>query len=62
MSDAIRAVLRHADLAGRVGGDELLLVLPNTGAEGAMQLANGCGLLWPPALCDLEGTVRSPCT
>ncbi len=38
VSDAIKAVLRHADLAGRVGGDELLLVLPNTGAEGALQL------------------------
>ncbi|MBN1628235.1 MAG: GGDEF domain-containing protein, partial [Thermoleophilia bacterium] len=38
VSDAVRSVLRHADLAGRVGGDELLLVLPNTGAEGAMQL------------------------
>ncbi len=39
VSDAIRVVLRHADLAGRVGGDELLLVLPNTGSEGAMQLS-----------------------
>jgi diguanylate cyclase (GGDEF)-like protein len=38
VSDAIRAVLRHADLAGRVGGDELLLVLPNTDPEGAWQL------------------------
>jgi diguanylate cyclase (GGDEF)-like protein len=38
VSDAIGAVLRHADLAGRVGGDELLIVLPNTGAEGAMLL------------------------
>ncbi len=38
VSDAIRSVLRHADLAGRVGGDELLLVLPNTGADGALQL------------------------
>ena len=39
VSDAIRAVLRHADLAGRVGGDELLIVLPNTGPEGAFQLS-----------------------
>jgi diguanylate cyclase (GGDEF)-like protein len=39
VSDAVRAVLRHADLAGRVGGDELLLVLPNTGSEGSLQLA-----------------------
>jgi diguanylate cyclase (GGDEF)-like protein len=38
VADAIRSVLRHADLAGRVGGDELLLVLLNTGADGAMQL------------------------
>jgi len=38
VSDAVRSVLRHADLAGRVGGDELLIVLPNTGAEGALQL------------------------
>jgi len=39
VSEAIRVVLRHADLAGRIGGDELLLVLPNTGSEGAMQLS-----------------------
>jgi diguanylate cyclase (GGDEF)-like protein len=39
VSDGIRTVLRHADLAGRVGGDEILLVLPNTGAEGALQLS-----------------------
>jgi diguanylate cyclase (GGDEF)-like protein len=39
VSDSIRAVLRHADLAGRVGGDELMVVLPNTGAEGVIQLS-----------------------
>jgi diguanylate cyclase (GGDEF)-like protein len=40
VSDAVRSVLRHADLAGRVGGDELLFVLPNTGADGALQLCD----------------------
>jgi two-component system cell cycle response regulator len=31
--------LRTADLAGRLGGDELLVVLPETGADGASVLA-----------------------
>lgn len=39
VSDAIRSVLRHTDLAGRVGGDEMMLVLPDTDREGAMRLA-----------------------
>ncbi|MBN1320092.1 MAG: diguanylate cyclase [Thermoleophilia bacterium] len=39
VGEAVRGVLRHADLAGRVGGDELLVVLPNTGVEGALQLS-----------------------
>ena len=40
VSDEIRGVLRHADLAGRVGGDEMLVVLPNTGSEGAAQFSD----------------------
>ena len=39
VSEAIRAVLRHSDLAGRVGGDEILVVLPSTGTEGALQFS-----------------------
>jgi diguanylate cyclase (GGDEF)-like protein len=39
VSEAIRDVLRHTDLAGRVGGDEMMLVLPNTDRAGAMQMA-----------------------
>jgi diguanylate cyclase (GGDEF)-like protein len=39
VSEAIRGVLRHTDLAGRVGGDEMMLVLPDTDREGAMELA-----------------------
>jgi HD-GYP domain-containing protein (c-di-GMP phosphodiesterase class II) len=32
-------MLRHTDLAGRVGGDEMMLVLPDTDREGALQMA-----------------------
>jgi len=39
VSEAIKGVLRHTDLAGRVGGDEMMLVLPGTDREGAMRLA-----------------------
>jgi len=39
VAEAIRAVLRHSDLAARIGGDELLIVLPNTDAQGARALA-----------------------
>jgi diguanylate cyclase (GGDEF)-like protein len=39
VSEAINGVLRHGDLAGRVGGDEMMLVLPDTDGEGALRLA-----------------------
>jgi diguanylate cyclase (GGDEF)-like protein len=39
VSDSIRGVLRHNDLAGRVGGDEMMLVLPDTDRQGAIQMA-----------------------
>lgn len=39
VSDAVRDALRHTDLAGRVGGDEILIVLPDTDRRGAIRLA-----------------------
>jgi diguanylate cyclase (GGDEF)-like protein len=39
VSEAISGSLRHTDLAGRVGGDEILLVLPETDKAGAVALA-----------------------
>lgn len=37
---AVRAGLRGADLAGRYGGDEISLLLPETGADGAIAIAD----------------------
>jgi len=39
LTQRILSALRHADLVGRVGGDEILVVLPNTTGEGARQVA-----------------------
>src|SRR4051794_28705848 len=47
VSRRVAGRLRTADVAGRLGGDELLVALPDTGAEGAAVLAesirNGVG-------------------
>ena len=39
VADTIRARTRAEDLLGRWGGDELIVVLPDTGIEGAMAVA-----------------------
>jgi diguanylate cyclase (GGDEF)-like protein len=36
---ALRAVTRSSDFVGRYGGEEFLLLLPSTGKQGAMQVA-----------------------
>jgi diguanylate cyclase (GGDEF)-like protein len=36
---AIRATVRESDFAGRYGGEEFIVALPNTGLEGAVQVA-----------------------
>ena len=39
VSDAVRATLRASDAGGRLGGDELCLLLPDTSAEGGKTAA-----------------------
>jgi diguanylate cyclase (GGDEF)-like protein len=39
MGRQLRATVREGDMAGRYGGDEFMVVLPNTGETGASQVA-----------------------
>ncbi|HUH43021.1 MAG TPA: CHASE domain-containing protein [Sulfurimonas sp.] len=39
LSNRFASTLRNADMVSRVGGDEFIFILPNTGAAGAMHLA-----------------------
>jgi len=39
LAGLIRASLRDQDIAGRIGGEEFLILLPETAIEGALQLA-----------------------
>jgi diguanylate cyclase (GGDEF)-like protein len=39
VADGLRARLRAQDIAGRVGGEEFLVILPQTSLEGALKLA-----------------------
>ena len=52
IADALQSVARGQDVVGRIGGDEFLVLLPDTDADGAATLAarmqQGCGALELP--------------
>jgi diguanylate cyclase (GGDEF)-like protein len=54
VSDTLRASLRVSDVAGRYGGEEILVILPQTEGDGARQLAER----WRQAV--REATFASP--
>jgi diguanylate cyclase (GGDEF)-like protein len=43
LARVIQRATRHVDTVGRLGGDEFLLILPETGASGALEVANRLG-------------------
>lgn len=38
LSSRFKSILRHADMVSRIGGDEFIFILPNTGAKGALHV------------------------
>ena len=55
VAQACRAALRRGDLAGRVGGEEFLLVLPHTEVSAALQLAERLRRVFESELLVSEG-------
>jgi diguanylate cyclase (GGDEF)-like protein len=51
----LRALLRASDVAARLGGEEFVLLLPNTLAEDAIKLVDGIRTRVPDAVHDIPG-------
>jgi len=54
ISDVLRGAIRQTDFAARIGGDEFAVILPDTGAAGALQAAERIRLR-------IESSITNPC-
>jgi diguanylate cyclase (GGDEF)-like protein len=55
VADTVRSVIRTADLAGRIGGEEFAIFLPDTDAPGAVALAERLRLAVSDHQAEYEG-------
>jgi len=61
--ERIQELLRGTDIAGRIGGEEFLLILPETEMEGAMQLGDRLRIAIEGMVVSYEGqTLRMTCS
>jgi diguanylate cyclase (GGDEF)-like protein/PAS domain S-box-containing protein len=60
LSATVRSSLRNADIAGRYGGDEFLVIVPQTSAAGAQSIAEKIRSAAERTQVQLEGDRRIP--
>ena len=54
IADTIRASMRHSDIGARYGGDEFVVILPETNKEQAAAFAERCATILSKYYADLE--------
>ncbi len=59
MADTLRGLLRANDIVGRIGGEEFGLLLPETGPEAAMEIAERLRVAVQQAACEAGSTALS---
>lgn len=58
-SHTVKTLLRKSDLLGRLGGEEFAIFLPDTGLDGAFQLANKLRKVIADSVLEIEGKAVS---
>jgi two-component system, cell cycle response regulator len=60
LATRLRALSRASDIAGRYGGEEFVLLLPETGTEGAVRVAEKVRAAITGAPMELSGLTPLP--